>query len=163
MLSIDHGLNLLSKSALKIFANKLIELHGEIKSESWKFSTSLYIGVKSPTTETYAQNQLDWIQNWKKISLFSLNLTSFEYSTASELDEAGVGKIWICKIIAVMALEGVKGSTLFLLRSGKWMEQFSSNTSNNGEGADQHIPWLQEEEGEESHHQISINSVHPSF
>ena len=31
-----------------------------------------------------------------------------------------------------MALEGVKGSTLFLLRSGKWGEQFSSSTSNNG-------------------------------
>ena len=28
-------------------------------------------------------------------------------------------------------------------------------------GSDQHIPWLQELE--ESHHQISINSVHPSF
>ena len=34
MLSIEHVLNLQSKSALKIFANKLIELHGEIKSES---------------------------------------------------------------------------------------------------------------------------------
>ena len=34
LLSIDHGLKLQSKSALKIFANKLIELHGEIKSES---------------------------------------------------------------------------------------------------------------------------------
>ena len=94
LLSIDHVLSFQSKSALKIFANKLIALHKSWPDQVGKLKV-FYIFVY--WREECAQHQLDWIVDTEleDSSLLSLNLTSFEYSTASELDEARVGRILI--------------------------------------------------------------------
>ena len=164
LLSIDHVLNLQSKSAVKIFANKLIALHKSWRDRVRKLKV-LCIFVY------WHKEYYNWGMHSASVGLdtelvtWLLNKFEFDFFWVFNSLWAGarLGKIWSRKLLLWWRWRASRAPLCFYSRAESGWNSFLPTHPTMEREGDQHIPCLQEEEEEESHHQISINSVHPSF